>query len=279
MGRMERESGMGDSDWLIVLGGICGIVGSFLPWASADFLGSSGSVGGFEFYGEVTFTIALVSLLLSLQPSRSFNGDLFLFFGFIGGLVVGYHMVTIPETVGYVEINLGYGIYLTLIGFIMVAVGGLIRDDDVSSSGKYGTVPGTKDTVLVDVKATLLDRNPGGVIAEETFIKSFPFRDFVDDSEGSMGGVRVVLGPVFNDGRGPRCSGSFDAVYRKDLFDRVCDALEREGWHSNTRHAQEEGYPYPEGPDAPPRPEIKTSHIVIVLLATLFLVALLMVMV
>jgi hypothetical protein len=86
------------------------------------------------------------------------------------------------------------------------------------------------DTVLVDVKVTLLDRNTGGVIAEEIFIKKFPFRDFVDDSEGSMGGVRVVLGPLFNDGRGPRCSGSFDAVYRKDLFDTVCDALERDGW-------------------------------------------------
>ena len=135
------------------------------------------------------------------------------------------------------------------------------------------------DTVLVDVKVALLDRNTGGVIAEEIFIKKFPFRDFVDDSEGSMGGVRVVLEPLFNDGKGPRCSGSFDAVYRKELFDGVCDALEQDGWHSNTRHAQEGGYLYPEGPDAPVRPEIKTAHIAIVLLVTLFLVALLMVMV
>jgi len=135
------------------------------------------------------------------------------------------------------------------------------------------------DTVLVDVRATLLDRNTGGVIAEEIFIKKFPFRDFVDDSEGNMGGVRVVLGHVFNDGSGPRCSGSFDAVYRKDLFYGVCDALEQDGWHSNTRHTPEEEYPYPGGPDAPVRPEIKTAHIAIILLITLFLVALLMVMV
>jgi len=164
------------------------------------------------------------------MPSRSINSDVLLLLGFVGALVVGYDMVTIPDSIAYVEVSLAYGIYITLIGFIMVVAGGWIRDDGNSPSKAQVRSSGGTDTVLVDVKATLLDRNTGGVIAEETFVKSFPFRDFVDDSEGSMGGARVVLGHVFNDGSGPRCSGSFDAVYRKDLFDTVCDALERDGW-------------------------------------------------
>lgn len=221
---------------LAVLGGLGAFVGIYLPWSVTHYTDGTASANGTDvasiLYGSLAGTLLvlaafLIILAALLMPTYRSLGYLVALLGVAGTAMVLWTLNSFYENEILGNASQGYGLYVSLLGFGISFVGGMMA----LSKTRYATLSTSRmKDVFVDVRAELLDRMTGHTIQKVTFFRSFPFRDFVDDSEGHVEGVRVTLGPAYHDGSGPRCSGSFDTVYSDEVFARIRDKMVAEGW-------------------------------------------------
>ena len=117
-------------------------------------------------------------------------------------------------------------IALALIGIIIWALA-LTRISSIRSAANRKPA---EDTVLVDVGVMLHEQDTGEILKETTFYKFVPAEGFEDESEGSLEGTRIQLGQVYIEGTHMRCSGLFDPLYDKEHYERITEALRKDGW-------------------------------------------------
>lgn len=106
-----------EAPWLLFGGAGAAIVGGFLPWATLLGISASGSSGD----GLIAAGLALLASICGLLTVSNKPGRIgTIVFGFLIVAVAGYDIVNISST----GITVGYGLVITLIGGILVVVGG-----------------------------------------------------------------------------------------------------------------------------------------------------------
>lgn len=116
-----------------LIGGILAVVGSFLPWGVATVFGRAETIVGIKGAGIFTLILAvlgIIFLFLAMKFRKASIGTIIT--GLIIPILCVQQMSMLKEAVGermipgVAEVSVGYGLYLTLIGGIILLIGGII---------------------------------------------------------------------------------------------------------------------------------------------------------
>jgi hypothetical protein len=122
---------------VILIGAICLIVGTLLPWASvASVLGITISKAGYEGDGLISGGIGVL-LLLSALLSKGKPGKMYSpaasVFALVAGVVAILDIINVSQVItrtsadSTVIASVGSGLYVTLLGALLGFVGGLVQ--------------------------------------------------------------------------------------------------------------------------------------------------------
>lgn len=118
---------------ITLLGATALVIGALLPWVTATSIFGSISINGYEGDGIITGGIGLLILISALLTKGkagkrySVAGTIF---GAIVALLVFWEISNVnlaAENADYVRASVGSGLYLSMIGAILVVIGGLQR--------------------------------------------------------------------------------------------------------------------------------------------------------
>jgi hypothetical protein len=129
------------NDWIVVGGFVLAFIGTLGPWYGVHATTVLGQIGGFlngwhgSFLGWLVFLLCLAAAVLAL--SKAFNITLPLplpaplLIMTCGALSV--LLVFIRLVIGFYGFGRGWGIWITLIAAIIVALGGLLKNSEPAS--------------------------------------------------------------------------------------------------------------------------------------------------
>lgn len=110
-----------------LVGGLLVIVGTFLPWANVTGGGVSEDVTGamVPIFGLLVILFGVLGLVFAVIPRPVF-GILAMVFGILAlvFLLIAYLGISLVSGISGGSVSLSYGLYLALIGAILLIVGG-----------------------------------------------------------------------------------------------------------------------------------------------------------
>lgn len=154
----ELESSPPGSEWILIIGGVLMMVGSFLPWTHASFdlvrltrdglqLGAN---QGFSIDGLITLVTGVIATLTGLSRTKSTmltHGIALLVCadGLIGTVVGLYDLVAAIDYTTSVKLGLplvaagvGYGIWIVIGGGVLITVSGIFSLRTNQASNIFG---------------------------------------------------------------------------------------------------------------------------------------------
>lgn len=128
----EEEERSGGGRMLILLGGLALVIGALLPWASmtAPFVGSI-SIKGYQGDGLISGAIGLILFvvaLLSLKGTGKKTAVTALILGLLSGWLVFpklFSFASLMVESEFALMSIGSGLYVSIIGVLLVVLGGL----------------------------------------------------------------------------------------------------------------------------------------------------------
>ncbi len=111
-----------------IVGAVIVIIGMFLPWATV----SAEEVGSETVYGYISpfLWISLILVLIGVFVPKTWGGLLAAIFGILGFLDAIWNqqqIYALKNLYSDVNIDIGYGGYIIIIGFIIAFIGGILH--------------------------------------------------------------------------------------------------------------------------------------------------------
>lgn len=118
---------------LSLIGSLCVVTGALLPWAIADTALGRLTFNGLDYDGAFTGGLGLLVLIGALMAKIK-PGQRYSVLVSIAGLIIGYisylslsNLSEISSTTRFAVVSPAIGLYLTLIGALIVIIGGITR--------------------------------------------------------------------------------------------------------------------------------------------------------
>lgn len=151
---------LASDEWFVVISAVLSVIGSFLPWAAADFFGLTLTINGTDADGVITLICGGISMALILMAAG--NADARLLMWLRVGLLLAGLAIFLVAFINIIDVGTT-SLVSPRVGLFIVLVGGIAQ---TLFAGVLVAKSRGEGTLLVAVSRALTGRGTGGAVGE-----------------------------------------------------------------------------------------------------------------